>query len=155
MRKIFILTATLFLSQFIIAQNITSITAPALQCSGDLVDISVTTDAIPAQLPFSYNLYFFAGGQWNLYPSFPQQSSTANFNITGVGASNYQVEILAGGVPVSTDQINIIGINPFTYSFVPTTVNNVSCNGLDDGSITLFLTNKHLKMLNRLNFYKN
>ena len=141
MKKIFTLITLLIASNVIYSQNITSATAAAISCNGDLTDIVVTTDASALQLPLSYNLYLYSGSTPFPYPGYPQNSATANFTIFNLNAANYLVEIIdVTGTPVSNQIVSIPAITPFDYSSLfPTTINNISCNGADDGDITIYL----------------
>ena len=96
MRKIFTLVSILFFAQASVAQNILSLTAGTIPCSGMSTCITVTTDATQAQLPLEYNLSIGVGGGWFIFPGYPQTENNSNWTICSLQAGTYLVEILDG-----------------------------------------------------------
>ena len=148
MKKIFTLITLCLLVQPSFSQNIVTLSAPGLNCAGDQTTITVETDytnPIP-NLPtgLTYNLLQannFAGP----YAPWPGQQgvsfTTANFTIPNMQSSHWQVQIMdAGGVITDQDIITIASIPSFDFvPAFPATVNDISCNGFNDGSIELWL----------------
>ena len=140
MKKIFtfISILTLFFSA-VKGQTITDVQVGDITCnSASTGVINVETDAI---VGFDYQLELLVGGVWTSF--IPQQPAPSfpNFTITGLFAGTFQLSsYVTGGVnPVSTWTNIVISQPAPVIVFGAPTVDDVSCNGGDDGSISLLV----------------
>jgi len=148
MKKIFTLITVCLLAQASFAQNIINISAPGLNCAGDQTTITVETDytnPIP-NLPtgLTYNLLSSNSilGPWSPWPGQQNQPfTTAIFDIVNIQSSHWMVEIMDAALVITDFEIISITSIP-SFDFVPAfpaTVNDIGCNGDNDGSIELWL----------------
>jgi gliding motility-associated-like protein len=148
MKKIFTLITVCLLAQASFAQNIINISAPGLNCAGDQTTITVETDytnPIPS-LPtgLTYNLLSSNSilGPWSPWPGQQNQPfTTAIFDIVNIQSSHWMVEIMDAALVITDFEIISITSIP-SFDFVPAfpaTVNDIGCNGDNDGSIELWL----------------
>ena len=123
----------------LIAQTITNITEiTPIACSGGQATYLVSTDATSN---FNYQVQnLLASGAW--VNTFPVQTNTSppNFNLI-LSATTYRVILIdiSTGADVFTSNAFTVGQPLGINIWMPATVNLVSCNGGNDGSIELFM----------------
>ena len=141
MRKILTLLTILSIANFGLAQQILNITNPPILCSGGTTTVTVQTNAIPPA-NFNWELEFAIPGtnpqQWQFITS--GNSNASQFDILNVPGTFIRISTIDPITSAIIDQLThtVQGIAPFVYSqFLTNVVSDVTCNGSDNGFITL------------------
>ena len=143
MKKIITVLTFCLMSQLIYSQSITDFSAVSpILCDGDLTTASVTTTYNGNNLEYDLSSFNQTIGIWLPYPGYPVTGG-GSLSVPNLMGGQYRIIISLNGLDLDTAELTLISPQPiqlFPNNNSGVGTNNVSCNGGNDGEISITVT---------------